>query len=372
MNDKPLNQAGYAQIFRDSLLAWSRQGTLSSTLAALPLKLPADVRLASEPIVPLKAKRGRRTTGNLLEWPQLKLHAKPNPFFAFVLEGLVDLNVGVTERMLHESGVQEAHGVYHLRMPAQSLLIYPAYVPTSDGTHFHWEERSAQPPPDSIILWVDVMPEGAILHACHTKSRAHTASQFVFIFDTHLFPLTETIIEEMKNVASAEMSHELIGSLLHVWLLRVARKLSQQSEQLVTPGNLLQITEQIADSSAVLRKSPQYSPTVERARNFIEGHINHRLTVEKIAGQAFVSPAQLNRLFRAELQQSVMEYVIEQRLLKAKSLLSNTQLPIHGISNNLGIGNVAYFSRLFREKTGMTPMEYRQRHNETDTFHFSS
>ncbi len=368
MKDKPLNQEGYAQLFRDSLLAWSRQGTLSSSLAALPLKLPADVRLASEPIAPLKVKRGRRTTGNLLEWPQLKLHAKPNPFFAFVLEGVVDLNVGVTERMLHESGEQDAHGVYHLRMPTRHLLIYPAYVPTSDGTQFHWEDHSTASPPDSTILWVDVMPEGAILHTCHTTARSHTASQFIFVFDTHLFPLTETIIEEMKNAATAEMSHELIGSLLHVWLLRIARKLSQQTEQLVTPGNLLQITEQIAEGS---RNSP-HSPTVKRACNFIEGHINHRLTVEKIASQAFVSPAQLNRLFRAELGQAVMEYVIEQRLLKAKSLLSNTQLPIHGISSNLGIGNVAYFSRLFREKTGMTPMEYRQRHSETDAFRFSS
>lgn len=360
-----MNQAGYAQIFRDSLLVWSRQGTLSATLAGLPLKLPADVRVASEAVAPLKSKRGRRTIGNLLEWPQLKLHAKPNPFFAFVLEGTVDLNVGATEKMVQESGLQEAHGVYHLRMPARNLLIYPSYVPTSDGSSFHWIEKSTTPPPDATILWVDVMPEGAILHTCHTRARVHTASLFVFIFDTHLFPLTENIIEEMKNASRSEMAQDLIDSLLRVWLLRVARQLTQQAEQLVTPGNLLQITDKIAGDNTNSPELPRHSPTVERACNFIEGHINHRLTVEKIAGQAFVSSAQLNRLFRAELKQSVMEYVITQRLLKAKSLLSSTNLPIHGISKNLGIGNVAYFSRLFREKTGMTPMEYRLHHSET-------
>lgn len=359
MNIQPPDYKDFGRVFHDALLAWSRQGTIVTALAAPPLALPANIRIISATAAPLKIKRGRRTAGNLMEWPQLKLHAKPNPFFAFVLDGVVDLSVGVTERMQAENAADETtRGVYHLRLPRQSLLVYPSHVPTSDGTKMHWEEQHASSPPDSAILWVDIIPEGAILHTCRTQARSHTASPFVFIFDTHLFPLTETIIEELKATPSAQASPELVRTLLHTWLLRIARGLTRQSQQLVTPNYLLKI--KASDSRNALRQA--HSPAVERACGFIEGHLNLRLTVEKIAGQAFVSPAQLNRLFRAELQQSVMEYVSGQRLVKAKSLLSNTTLPVRNISDNLGIHSAVYFSRMFRKQTGMTPLEYRFRH----------
>jgi two-component system response regulator YesN len=58
-----------------------------------------------------------------------------------------------------------------------------------------------------------------------------------------------------------------------------------------------------------------------------------------------------------------MEYVYQQRLETAKSLLINTTLPVNVIGRNLGMPNSAYFSRMFREKVGTTPQEYRLQHN---------
>jgi AraC-like DNA-binding protein len=342
----------YFKIFRDMLLVWSRQGAIQTALASPPFVLPLGIRMTSTTAPPLKVPRRRRSSGRLTAWPHVGLHAKPNPFLVFVLEGPVDLGVGVTQQMLDEADEKSTHGIYHLRLPRQSLLVYPAHVPTSDGIKPHWNEPSASLP-DSYILWVDITLEGAILHTCRTRGGSHTASQSAFVFDVHLPSLIDSIIEELKAAPDGELSMELTQSLLQVLLLRLTRALKRREQHRVSPDFLLGI--------APTAEPTLHSPAVRRACNFIEGHLGQPLLVEKIAGQAFVSPAQLNRLFRAELGQSVMQYVSEQRLQRAKSLLENTTLPVGIISDNLGLRNAVYFSRLFRKSTGMTPLEYRRK-----------
>ena len=69
----------------------------------------------------------------------------------------------------------------------------------------------------------------------------------------------------------------------------------------------------------------------------------------------------MRRLFRKDTGKSPNEYLTEMRLRTAKSLLSSRKFSnysITEISSMVGYKDISYFSRIFKEKTGMTPLEY--------------
>lgn len=349
-------QENLVDVFRDSLLTWSRQGTLNATLAGPPSRLPVGVRVISGTGTPLKTKQGQHARGKLIRWPEAQVHGKPNPLLIFVLEGVADLNVGVTEHMAKMSSLTELHGVYQLRIPSRNVLIYPPYAPVSDGSRPHAVYDAQGTSQDSSLLWVDIIPEGAVIHGCQSVAGVHTVGQCVFILDVQLYSLTRSIIEELQQVAANEISNDIAQSHLRILLLRVLRSLVRQQSEAVSEEMLAQIVTTIGEPSGhSLRPS-----VLERACTYIETHLDQDLNVEEIARQAFTSPAQLNRVFRRELNQSIMQYVKELRVEKAKSLLKKTVLPVNTIGQYLGFQSAAYFCRIFREDTGLTPMQYRK------------
>ncbi len=350
------SQENLIEVFRDSLLAWSNKGALQATLAGPPVHLPVGVRVISGTGTPLKTRQGQHARGKLISWPQAKVHGKPNPVLIFVLEGVADLDVGVTEHMAQTASAQEVCGVYQLRMPSRNVLIYPPYAPVSDGSRPHAVYDAQGTSQDSSLLWVDIIPEGAVIHGCRTVAGEHIVGPCVFIFDPQLSGLIRNVVEELHQPEPREIARDIAHSQLRILLLRILRVLERQQSEAVPEGMLVQLANTIGEPDG-----HSLQPTVlERACAYIETHLNQELNVEEIARQAFTSPAHLNRVFRRERHQSIMQYVKEQRVEKAKSLLKNTVLPINTIGHHLGFQSSAYFGRIFRESTGVTPMQYRK------------
>ncbi len=93
------------------------------------------------------------------------------------------------------------------------------------------------------------------------------------------------------------------------------------------------------------------------ARNFSRGD----LTVSEVAQKVGVEPARLRSGFVVLCGMTPKEYIIYLRIIKAKKLLVNSDLPIAKVSERLGFSNSSYFSRFFNERTGFYPTEYRDR-----------
>ena len=85
------------------------------------------------------------------------------------------------------------------------------------------------------------------------------------------------------------------------------------------------------------------------------------ISIPWIAKQISISPAYLQRLFKAETGLTIMEYVSSMRLNKAKSLLRNTELSMVDIAVNVGLGSRQRLTQLFTEQEGMPPGEYRKK-----------
>ena len=83
------------------------------------------------------------------------------------------------------------------------------------------------------------------------------------------------------------------------------------------------------------------------------------LNVQSISTLLKMSSVYVGKLFKSVESVSIVDYINEIRLSKALGLLSTTEDSVNDIMKRVGFGNQSYFFRLFKQKYGATPMEYR-------------
>lgn len=93
--------------------------------------------------------------------------------------------------------------------------------------------------------------------------------------------------------------------------------------------------------------------------DYIEQNFTHKLLLEDIARREGISMMYLSHLFKDTLGISFQEYLKQKRFEYACSLITTTQRKILDISISSGFSDVRYLNRLFRERFGCSPREYR-------------
>jgi AraC-like DNA-binding protein/mannose-6-phosphate isomerase-like protein (cupin superfamily) len=101
------------------------------------------------------------------------------------------------------------------------------------------------------------------------------------------------------------------------------------------------------------------SYAVRQALRWIDEHLMDPFSIRSVAVAAGLSPSGLRRRFHDEIGQSPAEYVIQQRIERAKQLLRETSRPITDIAFALGFNASPYFAAVFKRQTGQTPSQFR-------------
>jgi len=86
-------------------------------------------------------------------------------------------------------------------------------------------------------------------------------------------------------------------------------------------------------------------------------------TVQYLSDQLHISPGYLSDLLRSLIGQNTQQYIHEKLIEKAKERLTSTQLSVSEIAYELGFEHPQSFSKLFRTKTNVSPLEFRQSFN---------
>lgn len=98
---------------------------------------------------------------------------------------------------------------------------------------------------------------------------------------------------------------------------------------------------------------------LHRTIAYILGHLEHKLSLAKLAAVAQMSPAHFARLFKCATGQTPRQYVITCRMDQAKQLLATTDLSLSEISLQVGCADQSHFTALFRKYVFTTPKAYR-------------
>ncbi len=94
---------------------------------------------------------------------------------------------------------------------------------------------------------------------------------------------------------------------------------------------------------------------------YINDHVASIQSIDQIAEAFYISKYHLCRVFKKNMQMTIVEYMNQVKMRKAKQLLEVTELGVGEIAERCGYHSVAYFSSLFRENTGESPSQYRKR-----------
>lgn len=106
---------------------------------------------------------------------------------------------------------------------------------------------------------------------------------------------------------------------------------------------------------------PHADDRIRQAEEHLQQHFNHAVSIEVLAERIGMSPRNFIRRFQAATGHLPGEYQQLLRLAAAKELLERDGLPIQTLCARIGYQDVAFFRRIFKRHTGMTPAEYRGR-----------
>ena len=99
---------------------------------------------------------------------------------------------------------------------------------------------------------------------------------------------------------------------------------------------------------------------VRKAESLMKEFYNTGITLEEIAGKLNITPEYLGTQFHKETGLTYSAYMKNYRMSKAKELLISTNLKLYEIADQVGYQDPKYFSKVFRDNTGMLPAEYRR------------
>jgi AraC-like DNA-binding protein len=123
----------------------------------------------------------------------------------------------------------------------------------------------------------------------------------------------------------------------------------------------VQIVRRFVDSSVImLAPSNGLSrDRLKRVRDYIETHLDDRLTLTDLAGVACLSPYHFSRSFKESIGVGPQRYVMQRRLERAKTLIRQTNQPLAEIAQQVGLYDQSHLTSMFRSMTGVTPGRYR-------------
>jgi len=142
--------------------------------------------------------------------------------------------------------------------------------------------------------------------------------------------------------SNAYGAQQMILSLLEMLLLSLLRKggLSSRSAMIRTDQKNLQ------------------QERIRRVVDWIETNIDRRFNLNEICVKAMLNKSTFGRVFRQQMGMSIIHYCRQAKIERAKQHLREDSMNITQIADLLGFSSIHYFSRTFKQITGMSPTEY--------------
>jgi AraC family transcriptional regulator len=156
--------------------------------------------------------------------------------------------------------------------------------------------------------------------------------------DPLISQITSTLANELKDGCIDGILVDALNTALAVQIMR----------RFIGPSAIM-----LAPSNGLSRAR------LTRVRDYIESHLDDRLTLTDLAGVACLSPYHFSRSFKESVGIGPQRYVMQRRLERAKTLIRRTNQPLAEIAQRVGFSDQSHLTSMFRRETGLTPGRYR-------------
>ncbi|OMF21774.1 hypothetical protein BK133_27805 [Paenibacillus sp. FSL H8-0548] len=176
------------------------------------------------------------------------------------------------------------------------------------------------------------------------------------------------LVDEIRNLKHVNYGAYL--SLLRIVESKISTMLTSINAEHTVKSNFSEISDQeIRTHLGKLmetwflhpeRNKKELKLIIKSACNFIQNHYQDDLTLTQMAEYSNLSISHFSSLFKSNTGESLITYINQVRVEKAKELLRNSDDKIYLISEQVGFSSQPYFIRVFKNMTGMSPNEYRK------------
>jgi two-component system response regulator YesN len=112
-------------------------------------------------------------------------------------------------------------------------------------------------------------------------------------------------------------------------------------------------------SMACSDETVKSSYLVSKAMNFMKENYKNNISLQTIADKLYISTWHLSKILKKETGSTFIDLLNSIRIQEAKKLLNEPQYKVYEICELVGFSDVAYFVKLFKKITNITPTEYR-------------
>ena len=124
---------------------------------------------------------------------------------------------------------------------------------------------------------------------------------------------------------------------------------------------LMHVTSMLPASTVSSFFSTVYSPIVQSTVDYIQQNLSVQLSSADLAARLFICESTLCKHFKEELGVTVGQYIDDSIFLAVEKILVKSKLSISRISETFGFCDQFYFSRRFRQRYAMSPLQYRKK-----------
>ncbi|REE25457.1 AraC-like DNA-binding protein [Winogradskyella pacifica] len=108
--------------------------------------------------------------------------------------------------------------------------------------------------------------------------------------------------------------------------------------------------------------SPHYANILEKLETLINSHFYNEKLPKFYADKLHITTKHLNRVVKETIDKTTSQLISERIILEAKRLIVHSKDNLANIAYTLQFSDYAYFSKFFKSKTGMTPLDFRKKY----------
>ena len=146
---------------------------------------------------------------------------------------------------------------------------------------------------------------------------------------------------------------------------RVCYELNHKDESfklycvLLTKQIIIQLTRQF-NRDTLDTVAERSRSTVKKLINYLEENVSEKLSIADVEVYSELNYDYLNRLFKARTNYTIKAYFNMLKIQEAQRLIAKRQMNFFEVGERIGISDPYYFSKFFKDRTGMTPSQYKK------------
>lgn len=153
------------------------------------------------------------------------------------------------------------------------------------------------------------------------------------------------------------LSDSYINKIEEVKNPEAAISLGRQAEYQYTA-----LVKEIKDQHEPRRAGHTPDSKINRCKDYICSHLHGKISTSDVAKELYMNPSYLSDLFKKEEGITIGEYILQEKIKLVKNMLIYSQYSYSEIASYLGFTSQSYLGKKFKQATGLTLHQYREKY----------